>query len=185
MIRTFWNVDKNYLFATLLQPKVVFHKKMSFNEGCLPMKVIFHWKLSSTDGRLTPKVIFHRRLSSIEGCLIQLNLVWFNFECGSAIHYLFYFPAAADVLPSSRSSASLSSLTIIFESLILQPPMIIFSSTHTHIMYIRNVQSHLLVLLSTTKMNLRISQNFESHSLCFKNKDLYIYGIKIAMQFFW
>ena len=68
-------------------PKVVFHQRLSSNEGCLlpkvvfyrrssstvgrlPLKVVFHRRSSSFKGFLPPKVILHRRLSSTEGCLL-------------------------------------------------------------------------------------------------------------------
>ena len=50
-----------------------------------------------------------------------------------AIHYLSYFPAAANVLRLLSSSTSMTSSTLMFESKILQPPVIGFS-THA-IMY--------------------------------------------------
>ena len=37
--------------------KVVFHRRLSFTEGCLPPKVVFHRRSSSTEGHLPPKVV--------------------------------------------------------------------------------------------------------------------------------
>ena len=45
--------------------KVVFHRRSSSIDGCLPSKVIFHWRSSSIECRLPSKVVFHHRSSSI------------------------------------------------------------------------------------------------------------------------
>ena len=64
-------------------------------------------------------------------------------QLSSAIHYLSYFPAAVDMLPLLSSSISMTSLTMIFESQIPQPPMTISFST--------NAKSHVFVPLRTTE----------------------------------
>ena len=47
-----------------LPPKVVFQWRSSSTEGCLPPKVVFYWRSYSTEGHLPLKVVFHLRLSS-------------------------------------------------------------------------------------------------------------------------
>ena len=81
-------------------------------EGCLPLKVVFH------RGRLSRKLVFHQRSSYTEGRLppkgfcfnsIEVDLILSVAQLSSAIHYLFNFPAAADVLALSSSSTSMIS----------------------------------------------------------------------------
>ena len=45
--------------------KVVFHRRSSSTESCLPLKVVFLRRLSSTEGCLPSKVVFHRRSSDM------------------------------------------------------------------------------------------------------------------------
>ena len=61
-------------------------------------------------------------------------------QLSAAINYLSYFPAATDVFPSLTLSTSMTSYSMIFE--------------RTY-QYIRTyAQSHVMVLLRTTKSNL-------------------------------
>ena len=65
----------SYQVCMFLQPKVVFHQRVSSTKGGLPPKVVFHQRLSSTNGRLPTEgrlpmnVIFQRRSSSTKVCL--------------------------------------------------------------------------------------------------------------------
>ena len=52
-----------------LPPKVIFHQRSSSNEVCLQMKVVFHRWSSSSESHIPPKVVYHWKLSSNEGGL--------------------------------------------------------------------------------------------------------------------
>ena len=54
--------------------KVVFHSRLSSNQGCFPSYVVFHPRLSSIQGCLTLNVIFHPRLLSIHQVVFHPRL---------------------------------------------------------------------------------------------------------------
>ena len=68
---------------------------------CIIVNEIQQQRLSSTEGCLPPKVFCFNS--------IEFDLILSVAQLSSAIHYLFNFPAAADVLALSSSSTSMTS----------------------------------------------------------------------------
>ena len=83
------------------QKMVVIHQRVSSIKGHLPSKGVFHQRSSSIKRHLPAKVFFHLRVPSIKG--------WYNSECGTAQLSLPLFSAVSDMLPSLRSSPSMTS----------------------------------------------------------------------------
>ena len=66
---TFTLSNKNATKRTRQHARIVFHRRSSSIERCLPPQFVFHRRSSSTEGRLPPMVVFHWRSYSTKGRL--------------------------------------------------------------------------------------------------------------------
>ena len=131
---------------------------------------IYYQRSSATKGCLTPQVVFHLRLFSTKGSL-PLKVVWFNSiqinlipsvaQLNSAIQYLTYFSATADVLYRYQYKISLLARVSVSSSVISEQYQWLFHIIcnllwllfpHPHRHYAKSQE---LVQLSTTKKTLK------------------------------